>query len=60
MIVVQLIEIQFLAHSLQIHYIELFGPLSFSLLGLELKRAPTYMIIVSIKKKIIIVVREWK
>ena len=50
MIVVQLIEIQFLAHSLQIHYIELFGPLSFLLLGPELKRAPTYMIIVSIKK----------
>ena len=30
MIIVQLIEVQFLAHSLQIHCFGLFGPLSIS------------------------------
>ena len=40
MIVVQFIEVQFLAHSLQIRCIGLFGPLSFSFLGLEIKTCP--------------------
>ena len=48
MIVIQLIEVQFLAHSLQIHCFELFRPLSFSFLGLRIKMCPTIVIIIEL------------